>query len=620
MDSRVVVVSGPSKGTVVRLAGDQLSVGRDSANDLCLHDRAVSRRHFTISENDAAFHLVDLDSHNGTFVNGIPVRRKLIGHGDTIRAGHCELVFLITEDEELVSHMVQFREEGPVDMLSTTKLQAYPAISGFGTDIGRMARDLNGLFKVANTINSIRDLELLQKRLLELIGEVVPSDSGAIVILRHAEEEPSFSCTWHRRGDGQLRIRRDLIQRALWERSAILSRPTPDSGETESVLCVPLVAVERTIGVVYLVASDSRMRFEEDHVHFLSSVAGIAAVTLENVIALEALRNENRRLQAELDLGGVMIGESRAMRQVQNFISRVAKTDSTVLIRGESGTGKELVARAIHRNSPRADKPFVAINCAAIPEHLLESELFGHEKGSFTGAIGMKKGRLEVAEGGTVFLDEVGDMAAVLQVKLLRALQEHEFERVGGTRPIKLDARIIAATNRNLEEAIKTNEFRQDLYYRLNVVSLVVPPLRDRPDDISLLAIFFASKYGEKCKRSLKGVSAEARDLLVNYSWPGNVRELENAIEHAVVMGMGDEIVPDDLPEVLLEVRPAEKSSSKYHDRLNQLKKQMIADTVRQTKGNYTEAARLLGVHPNYLHRLIRNLNIKGELKRDNGE
>ena len=183
-------------------------------------------------------------------------------------------------------------------------------------------------------------------------------------------------------------------------------------------------------------------------------------------------------------MGDVLIGESKGMRQVQSFIAKVAKSDSTVLIRGESGTGKELVARAIHRNSPRADKPFVAINCAAIPEALLESELFGHEKGSFTGAIAAKKGRLEVAEGGTVFLDEVGELAPMLQAKLLRALQEHEFDRVGGTRPLKLNARVLAATNKNLEEAIKDSEFRQDLYYRLNVVSVIVPPLRDRPDDI----------------------------------------------------------------------------------------------------------------------------------------
>jgi transcriptional regulator with PAS, ATPase and Fis domain len=369
--------------------------------------------------------------------------------------------------------------------------------------------------------------------------------------------------------------------------------------------------------VLYLIA-DRTNRFEDDHVHFLSSVAGIAAVTLENVLATEALRSENRRLQAELDLEGTIIGESKGMRSVQKFISRVARTDSTVLVGGESGTGKELVARAIHRNSPRAEKPFVAINCAAIPEALLESELFGHEKGSFTGAIAMKKGKLEVAEGGTVFLDEIGELAPLLQAKLLRALQEHEFERLGGTRPLKMNARVIAASNKNLEDAIKAGQFRQDLYYRLNVVSVVVPPLRERPDDIALLAMFFAARYSEKCNRPLKGISSEARALLLNYSWPGNVRELENAIERAIVLGIDDEITPDDLPDALLEVKPPETSSGKYHDRINELKKRMILDAVKQARGSYTEAAKLLDVHPNYLHRLIRNLNIKSELKKDN--
>src|SRR5208283_2436625 len=301
----------------------------------------------------------------------------------------------------------------------------------------------------------------------------------------------------------------------------------------------------------------------------------------------------------------------------QEFIGKVAHSDSTVLVRGESGTGKELVAFAIHRNSPRADQPFVAINCAAIPEALLESELFGHEKGSFTGAIATKKGKLEVAERGTVFLDEIGELPPPMQAKLLRVLQEREFERVGGTRPLKFEARVIAATNRNLEEAIQSGHFRQDLYYRLNVVSTVVPPLRDRPDDIPLLAMYFAAKYAEKCKRSLKGISSEARSLLMHYSWPGNVGELENAIGHAIVLGLDDEIVVEDLPEALLETRSAQRDSVKYQDRLNQLKKQMIVDALRQTKGSYTEAAKLLGLHPNYLHRLIRNLDLKSELKKD---
>ena len=623
MDSRVVVISGPSKGTIVRMTGGQLNVGRDPTNHLCLgNDRAVSRRHFSITETDAGFHLVDLDSHNGTFVNGIPVRRKLLNHGDTVRVGQCELVFLITEDELLVSRIVQYTEETVFDGGTTVSKHVPTSWAVLGTDVGRMARDLNALFKIANTINSIRNLEQLEHRLLQLVCEVIPADAGAILITHHADEEPSSSCTWDRQtGEAaHLNIRRDMVQRALWERAVILSRPSPESKETASILCVPLVAVEKTIGVLYLVASASGGGFEEDHLNFVSSAAQIAAVTLENVLALEALQRENRRLQARLDLDGAIVGESKPMRQVEDFIARVARGDSTVLIRGESGTGKELVAYAIHRNSANADQPFVAINCAAIPEALLESELFGHEKGAFTGAVGTKKGKLEVAEGGTLFLDEVGELAPPLQAKLLRVLQQREFERVGGTRTLKFNARVIAATNRNLEEAIKAGQFRQDLYYRLNVVSTVVPPLRERPDDIPLLAMYFAAKYAEKCKRSLKGISSEARSLLLNYNWPGNVRELENAIEHAMVLGLSDEILVEDLPEALLETQSTQRDSMKYHDRLNQLKKQMILEAVAQKKGNYTEAAKFLGLHPNYLHRLIRNLDLKGELKRDNAE
>jgi Nif-specific regulatory protein len=251
-------------------------------------------------------------------------------------------------------------------------------------------------------------------------------------------------------------------------------------------------------------------------------------------------------------------------------------------------------------------------------ESLLESELFGHEKGAFTGALALKKGRLEIADGGTVFLDEIGELSPTLQVKLLRVLQEREFERVGGTNTIKIDIRLVAATNKNLEEAIDSGEFRRDLFYRLNVVSFEMPALRDRRDDIPLLASYFADKYSVKCNRRLTGISPEARACLTAYDWPGNVRELENAIERAIVLGTTDRILPEDLPEAVLEteVSPADASALKYHEAVKQTKKQIILNAVSEAKGNYTDAARLLGVHPNYLHRLIRNLNLKDQLKK----
>jgi Nif-specific regulatory protein len=304
------------------------------------------------------------------------------------------------------------------------------------------------------------------------------------------------------------------------------------------------------------------------------------------------------------------------MRDVYQFVSKVAPTDSTVLIRGESGTGKELVARAIHRNSPRAAMPFLAINCAALTETLLESELFGHEKGAFTGAFAQKRGKLELADRGTVFLDEVGEMPPACQSRLLRLIQEREFERVGGTRQIRTDIRLIAATNRDLEAAIERGTFRKDLYYRLNVVSLTMPPLRDRREDIPLLASHFVAKHGQRARRRVAGIAPEALACLKAHDWPGNVRDLENAIERAVVLGSTDLIMAEDLPETVFESAPHGAGAiGGYHEAIRDEKTRIILAALDQAEGSFTEAAKLLGIHPNYLHRLVRNLDLRTAIK-----
>jgi len=304
-----------------------------------------------------------------------------------------------------------------------------------------------------------------------------------------------------------------------------------------------------------------------------------------------------------------MVGDSAAMRNVYERIGKVAPRDSTVLICGETGTGKELAARAVHQNSNRASRPFVAVNCAALTESLLESELFGHEKGAFTGAVATKKGKFEVADGGTIFLDEVGELAPALQAKLLRALQQHEFERVGGTRSIRIDVRVIAATNQDLQAAVAAGRFRQDLWYRLNVVAITMPPLRERRADIPMLAAHFAAKYGRGGEVEL---SPDAIEALRGYDWPGNVRELENAIERAVVLGGCNKIVADDLPEPVLASSPARpRDGAAYHQTVLDLKRRLIRDAIERSGGNYTAAAKLLGINPTYLHRLVNNLRLR---------
>jgi Nif-specific regulatory protein len=369
------------------------------------------------------------------------------------------------------------------------------------------------------------------------------------------------------------------------------------------------------LGAIYLETGVPEDLFNEAHLQVMTAVGSITALALENLRHWERLKEENQALRAEVNLEYNMVGVSARMKAVFEFVRRVAATDATVLVEGESGTGKELVARAIHRNSKRAENPFVAINCAAIAENLLESELFGHEKGAFTGAAAQKKGRIEMAEGGTLFLDEVSELAPELQAKLLRVLQEREFERVGGTRAIPLDTRLIAATNKKLSEAIESGEFRKDLYYRLNVVTLTMPALRDRTEDIPQLAEHFLSKASRKCKTRMKSLSEEAKACLIKYDWPGNVRELENAIERAVVLGSGNVVLPEDLPETILEAGVLSDGSAKYHRSMKETKRQMIAQALQHAHGSYVDAAKSLGIHPNSLLRLMRNLNVKASKK-----
>jgi len=632
MRAELEALAGPLKGSVLPLADDLISIGREPGNAIALFDPAVSRRHCQIERQGEQFKLTDLESRNNTLVNGIPVDVRVLQPGDEIKVGASIFRFLADgredtstslrmRDEPAGASTVVLRKEDALYLKTPSKPDRLPATT-------RTVRDLNALLRISRAIGSIRELQPLVDQLLESIFEVVPADRAAILLVEDGASEITsvFGRERRNRSAEPVEASRTIVNQAMADGVAILNNdPASDTGFPESqsvvlrkissVLAAPLDVFDRVIGVIYLDSSDPRTHFDEGHLQLLTAIGGAAGIALDNAKRLMWLESENRRLQAEINVEHDMVGDGPRMREVYQFIHRVSASDSTALVCGESGTGKELVARAIHRNSPRAGKPFMAINCAAITETLLESELFGHEKGAFTGALGQKKGKFEAAEGGTVFLDEIGELAPAMQAKLLRVLQEREFERVGGTRTIKLNVRIVAATNRDLEDEVRKARFRQDLYYRLNVVSIRMPALRERRDDITALASHFAARYGEMAKRKIAGISPAARSCLTRYDWPGNVRELENAIERAVVLGSSELILPEDLPENVLENASSsgETAIAAFHDGVRQAKKRLIQSAIEQAAGNYTEAARLLGLHPNYLHRLIRNLQLRKE-------
>ena len=635
MNPRLIAIAGPLKDSVFVLPQGDLSIGRDTANVLSVPDPSVSRRHCVVSRDSETFRVQDLDSRNGTLVNGTPVQTDQIRHGDQIAVGDSIFVFLLHEGEEaLLQGQVEF-EDNPL-VRSTIRLQPADVLYLQPDKIlselpatSRLARNLNALLKISRVVHSIRDLEALQAEILTLIFEVVPAERGAILL--DGTDPENFASVYARNRIGvdpkSVRVSRTVARQVIEQGVAILGSDVTRDGnfsavesivvsQVRSLLCVPLMVFDKVIGCIYLDSTNPIARFDKDHLELVTAIAGISAVALENARQIEWLREENIRLNTEINLDHNLVGESPRMKDVYQFLARVARTDSTVLIDGESGTGKELAARAIHKNSSRADKPFVAINCAALTETLLESELFGHEKGSFTGAFAQKKGKLEMAHSGVVFLDEIGELPQLMQSKLLRVIQEREFERVGGVRSIAVDIRLVAATNRNLAECVKAGTFRQDLFYRLNVVSITMPSLRERREDIPLLARYFITKHAQRCKIKPRAMSEEARRCLMNYDWPGNVRELENAIERALVLGSSETILPEDLPESILErAIPSSIGSAKYHSALQETKKRLILGALEEAKGSYTEAARLLGLHPNYLHRLIRNLDLRSELR-----
>jgi Nif-specific regulatory protein len=665
MAATLKALSGPLQGRQFPLLERDCSIGRGKTNTLSLvNDAGVSRLHCVITAEDERFTIRDLDSHNRTYVNAQEVHERHLSHGDEIQIGHSLFVFLVDGQPAPRRVLVDLDEAETLDVTATTlprgpelaRLAAAmqdasaespgpskrsagshgpsPSSSSERADAlppvmapAQVARVVQSLVRVCRAVSSSFSLQDLQRSLLQSVMDVIAGvDRAAILLVGDQRDEFASALHWTRSGGEvpSFRIPRGAIQRVLDEGVAVCMNDLRDNPSTRSstilqsrissLMAVPIVADTAVRGVLYTDSIDQVVRFGSPDAQLVTILAETAAVPLATALRLERLERDHERLVAELPGNQPLVGHSDRMRTVRRLIAKVAAGDSTVLVLGASGTGKELVARAIHRNSRRSAKPFVAINCAALTESLIESELFGHEKGAFTGAFAQKKGKLEEAQGGTVFLDEIGELVPSLQVKLLRVLQEREFQRVGGTRLVNVDIRVVAATNRNLEQEVRHGTFRQDLFFRLNVVSVVMPELRERREDIPLLARHFLRKHANRCGRRVSGFSDEALACLVAHDWPGNVRELENAIERALVLGTTEQVLPDDLPESVLESATITSSSSpglKFYQAIREIKRQLVTRALKQSDGSYADAAKQLGLHPNNLHRLMKTLNLK---------
>ena len=663
--SYLVVRDGNQWRDVFRLMPGQVTtVGRSSTNRVVVRDEVCSRNHCEVFQSGDRWLLRDLSSRNGTLVNGVTVEGDWpLEEGQIIQIGNCDLGFTsdllhaFPEPESTsqdntadTAEMKVFDDPSPesepeiVDRRRENRFRDQASTVGGELDGGepgtqRTSRDLTSLYRLALDMGAARDAEQLAHVVLDGLFAGTRADIGAVLLLpkglrnRPRSDELRVAAYRSVKDLPYQKVSDYLSSTVLVEAEAVLARDVADDSKlvdrdslgqihAQSVICAPLIARDVTFGVIHLYSTDRENLLESNDLEFSLAVADQLAVALDGLQDRESLvkglaqvQGENESLRSQLAIDSELVGDSEQMDELRGIIERIASTDATVLVRGESGVGKELVARAIHFRSRRRQGPFVCMNCAALSESLLESELFGHEKGAFTGATDRKPGKFEQSDGGTLFLDEVGEMPPAIQAKFLRALEGHPFERVGGRTAVDADVRVVAATNRDLEEAVAEGTFRKDLYYRLFVVEIQVAPLRDHAEDIVQLAHFFCDQFVKKSGREISGFTPGALAALKAYDWPGNVRELRNAVERTVILCAGDQISEADIQLSTLATTDESSSSSSVvpsggNVSLETLEQQHILAVLESTEWNKSQAARILGIERSTLDRKLKRYQV----------
>ncbi|MFN3533213.1 MAG: sigma 54-interacting transcriptional regulator, partial [Candidatus Brocadia sp.] len=556
-----ITIPGQNKSHSLK---DITIIGRASTTDIQLEDLMISRHHARISKSNEGYLIEDLCSRNGVFLNGERITSPHpLTNGCKICIGPHTLIFKDTESmhpcpteyshNEYTQIIVATKDQLPIGAIDEKIYQKTVGKEEFE----KLQKNLKVFQEIARAIDNIFDIDALLKEIIRILFTVFPHARRCFVALQDPGEAKLTIRTVQTKDpalvEEQHLLSQTLAQRAIQERKSLLVMDTQMDSRVSmsikiiganSILCAPLLCPQRTLGVLQIESKSKNYEFSRADLDLFTGIASQVALLMYNAELLDDLKRakeriefENKNLKRQQKIHSSfsdIVGTSIKIKEILELVKKVSNTPYSILITGESGTGKELVAKAIHYNGSRSDQPFVVLNCAAIPRDLLESELFGYEKGAFTGAMETKQGLFEVANNGTIFLDEIGEMHVRTQAKLLRVLQEKEIQRIGGTRVIKVDVRILAATNKDLKTAMSNGEFREDLFYRLNVVPIHIPPLRERKEDIPLLIAHFLMLSCAEVGKRIKGFTPEAMTFLSNYTWPGNVRELRNVIERIV--------------------------------------------------------------------------------------
>ncbi|MHC4661050.1 MAG: sigma 54-interacting transcriptional regulator [Planctomycetota bacterium] len=620
--ARIVFTSGPLSGKTFEL-GDETTIGRSPKNTIPIPDPRLSRTHARIEKQLDAYHLTDMGAAVGIHINGNKTQEHVLKSRDEVALSP-EVKFRFETADDLVFHDEAQIAAGRTDQFSpSTIMRSIDELdkTTFSTephatedDLLAARRHIEALYRTARVVSSILDLEPLLEKIVEITMDVFNAGRGFLMLhaRRKGKLEPRAVCT---RGDGEAKIKiSNVILKAVTDtRIAICSpdtqtdprfsesRTVREEGVT-SIMCTPLVTGDHSVGFLYLDTKEESRHFTADDLDLLVALGQQAAIAISNAQRYIRVERRGKALSRRYESDRKIIGASKEVQNIHFEIAKLAPTDLNVLITGDTGTGKELVAVLLHEKSPRRLGPFVAINCAAMPENLLENELFGHEAGAFTDASTRKEGCFEASTGGTLFLDEVGEMSLATQSKLLRVLEERSFRRLGGTEPVFVDVRVITATNKNLEELVRDKRFREDLFYRLAVASIDVPPLRERAGDIPLLAEHFMKAAAVEMGRAVQGITEAAMSILTDYDWPGNIRELRNVMEGAIVLLEGDKVDVTDLPPHFRErrfkarVRGALDSTRSLPEVLGETERLCIIKALETSGGKKVEAAKLLGV------------------------